>query len=859
MPNKKRSIKGPRRGNSVGNVTSARDLQRRYQKSPTMNDFNESSAFNHQSKEALSPSSSDNVDMESILNFLHCCQSLVLEISSGQFSDISFNSALRSSMVGMINALRFEQGLLILPADLQGSIDRYIGVGPVGIQLTHDLQDDHSHPVLAMLVQSLAQSIVPIPHSQMELRYFDIVDPEDDSVLSSENIQGFITFIIPQIKSVNNLQFTSGVSSLIDNHLILLIPITCHSNHRSLLEVIIQGAITGSRSELEYSIQILRCVDYWLTKIQLLLQNYQQRQDIYQLQATAQSVNDGVVLLDENRIITSVNPAYCSMIDCSQEDLIGKPFQLLDNNRYSSSIEQKIWTDIKERGCWQGELWNTTKYGNPFLQLVRLSCINFDPLTGQAVSCDSDGCSISEVATSACLFLAVINDNSRLHEFETQLRHLSNYDPLTNLPNRHSLNEHIKLAIHESAGRQNSVALVVVDLDHFKHINDGLGHPIGDRLLAAIAKRLSGTLSQHYDVVLARLSGDDFVVLLKNCRHSEEVSSVVKAIAESFQQPFDVGIGRPLFITASMGIALFPEHGVEVNQLLSNADIAMYQAKRSGRNQIKYYSHKMTQSVSDLLELTNHFRAALKLDNELQLYYQPQVDLVTRKTTAVEALMRWIHPSLGLIAPARFIPIAENSGLLPELDRYALQQACVQLQKWQAEGITDLRIAVNVSQPTFVMGGFIESLRDMIELTGIDPTMLELEITEGALLEPSPIVLETLAGIKSLGVKLAVDDFGTGYSSLAYLHRYHVDKLKIDQSFVQSIEEDNEARVITSSIIQLAAGLGLDVLAEGVETQSQLQFLLDNGCNSCQGFIFSRAVPASDLTMTTSCLCPLNI
>ena len=846
MSNNKKSYRVSRlRHRGIGNVTSVKDLRRKYSRysAPDSEKTHGQVAANcRQSPDRLKQAVI--INTEDILAFTHRCHSLLLKASADQITKAVIDDAIQSSLTDLSHLLGSEQYLLLPPKTKQ-NFEPVLSQNSVSMGALNDRlrQEPGSRDGLTY---ALLKSVKALPDSHLKLGCWTCVNSQ--SVAESY-------LLISLARSAEAVNYQSSLSPIqyLDEHFIYLLSLE-HTHATGPIERL-QSSLANNHQHFpqfdDDLLGLLFGIDCWLMKLDFLLHGFEQQQLLHQLQATAQSVNDGVVLLDEAGVVTSANPAYCNMMNGQQEDLLGRPFRLLDNKRYPPYVAQKIWEEVKEKGAWQGELWNMGLNGNEFLQLVRLTYVHYDE-TNSVLKGEKQ----NQRERRFCL--AVINDNSRLHEFENQISHLSNYDPLTNLPNRHLLNKHIKSAIMESNDRQTSFALVVVDLDHFKHINDGLGHPIGDRLLAVIAQRLNQELGAAFDIILARLSGDDFVVVLKNYQNLQEVDSIVAIIVENFQHPFDVGIGRSLFITASMGIALYPEHGSEVNQLLSNADLAMYQAKRSGRNQVKYYSHKMTQNVSDLLELTNQLRSALQLDSELQLYYQPQVDLSSRKTTAVEALMRWFHPDLGLIAPGRFIPIAENSGLLPELDRYALQHACTQLQKWQGQGKSNLRIAVNISQQTFVMGGFIELLNDMITRTQIDPTLLELEITEGALLEPSPIVLDTLAGIKSLGVRLAVDDFGTGYSSLAYLHRYRVDKLKIDQSFVQSIEQDNEARVITTSIIQLAAGLGLDVLAEGVETETQLQFLMDNGCNSCQGFIFSRAVPADDLTTATSCLCPLG-
>ncbi|MEC8443434.1 MAG: EAL domain-containing protein, partial [Pseudomonadota bacterium] len=425
---------------------------------------------------------------------------------------------------------------------------------------------------------------------------------------------------------------------------------------------------------------------------------------------------------------------------------------------------------------------------------------------------------------------------------------LSNYDSLTNLPNRTLLNSRLEGALNDASVKGRKVAVIAIDLDHFKHINDSLGHPAGDRLLQEFAQRMRTRLRDSDTV--ARQGGDDFVVVLENIVNEQQVASVAEIILSLLKTPFDVGVGKDLHIGASLGITLYPDHGADVTQLLSNADVAMYQAKQQGRNRYRFYDNEMTQVVSDRLELGNEIRVALQQSDELRLYYQPQVDIQSGEVVGLEALIRW-HTSDGdVIPPGRFLPVAEENGLMPDLDSYVLNQACRQIAQWQQEGRRKLVVAVNITQPTFMAGGLVGRLANLLKETNIDPSWLELEITEGALLEPSSQVLETLAGLKQLGVALAVDDFGTGYSSLAYLHRYRVDKLKIDRSFVQSADVEEEGKVITKTIIQMAKGLGLEVLAEGVETESQLAFLRENGCETYQGFYCSRPLPVEELSLT---------
>ncbi|WP_420591443.1 EAL domain-containing protein [Bacterioplanoides sp.] len=535
-----------------------------------------------------------------------------------------------------------------------------------------------------------------------------------------------------------------------------------------------------------------------------------------------ESTMEGIVITDARSCIEAVNPAFCQITGYKEEEIIGRPISILKSGQYGSDFYRSMYQAIEDQGYWRGEIWNRKKTGEIFPEWLTITAVR-------------DG------NNRVSHYVGVFSDMSKIKESEQQLEHLSYYDSITNLPNRALLLSRLENALEKARTSQRKVGLIAIDLDHFKHINDSLGHPAGDRLLQEFAHRLRRRLRDSDTV--ARLGGDDFMVVLEDVVSSEQVQSVSAIIKGLLEQPFDAGVGQELYISVSMGITLFPDHGSSVTQLLSNADVAVFKAKQEGRNRHQFYTNDMTQAASDRLELGNQLRKALQREDELQLYYQPQVCLQTGQLIGAEALMRWHHPTEGIIPPGRFLPVAEDNGLMPELDAWALRSACSTLARWQSAGNQPISVAVNITQPTFVAGGLVELLQRLLNEFSIDASWLELEITEGALLEPTPQVLDTIAGLKSLGISLAIDDFGTGYSSLAYLHRYQVDKLKIDRSFVNSIEEDDEGRVITTTIISLAKGLGLKVLAEGVETESQLVFLRDNQCESYQGFYFSRPVP----------------
>ena len=562
--------------------------------------------------------------------------------------------------------------------------------------------------------------------------------------------------------------------------------------------------------------------------VQDITEAHAREQRLQQSARVFESTMEGVVITNPDGLIEAVNPAFSTITGYSEEEVRGRSVDMLNPERRQRNVLQDIRREVQEKGFWRDEVWNRRKNGEVFPQFLTVTSVRDER---QAIS----------------HYVAVFADISRQKESEQQLDYLAHYDSLTGLPNRSSLLVKLQTAIDLATQKRRKVAVITIDLDHFKHINDSLGHPAGDRLLQECARRLRERLRDSDTVV--RQGGDEFVVVLENIVSEDQVRRVTEIIQQLFASAFDVGIGRELFIGASLGITLFPDHGRDVTQLISNADVAMYQAKSKGRNHYQFYTNDLTQAATDRLELGNELRHALQRDDELQLHYQPQVCIRSGRVTGVEALIRWQHEQEGMIQPGRFLPVAEDNGLMPELDSWVLNKACRQLALWQQQGIAPLILAVNITQPTFVAGGLVERLKALLDIYQLDPSWLELEITEGALLEPTAQVLSTIAGLKALGVMLAVDDFGTGYSSLAYLHRYRVDKLKIDRSFINSVEREEEGRVITSTIINMARGLGLQILAEGVETAPQLEFLRSNGCETYQGFYFSRPLPLTELAL----------
>lgn len=423
-----------------------------------------------------------------------------------------------------------------------------------------------------------------------------------------------------------------------------------------------------------------------------------------------------------------------------------------------------------------------------------------------------------------------------LRRQQQSLRHMAHHDALTNLPNRLLLTDRLSQSILKAHREGTGLGLFFIDLDRFKQINDSLGHSVGDQLLKAVSDRLLECVRENDTV--ARLGGDEFVILAENLPGSAAANTLIEKVLGAFVQPFNLG-EQLLQVSASIGISLYPNDGGDSETLLSNADAAMYRAKADGRNAYRYYSAEMTEQALARVALETALRVALSED-QFELHYQPQVNIHTGRLVGAEALLRWIHPAQGQVMPGAFISIAEESGLIKEIGRWVLEQACVQLRDWRGRGISGFHVAVNLSGREMSQLDLVESVDRALAQSGCDPTQLELEITEGFLVQQPAKAKEILQTLRARGVMIAVDDFGTGYSSLSYLKQYPISKLKIDQSFVRDLSEDADDQAIVRAIIALGRSLDMEVIGEGVETEAQASYLRAEGCNQAQGFLYAR-------------------
>ncbi|HCY62538.1 MAG TPA: hypothetical protein DHV59_06860 [Oxalobacteraceae bacterium] len=439
--------------------------------------------------------------------------------------------------------------------------------------------------------------------------------------------------------------------------------------------------------------------------------------------------------------------------------------------------------------------------------------------------------------------LSLVRDVTERKEMQDHIQHLAYHDSLTNLPNRAMFNRHLCHAIDLAGRHGKSLAVLFIDLDRFKYVNDTLGHDAGDRLLQEMSRRLGNAL--HGDLV-ARLGGDEFVVLLEDITDSEHVSHVAQKILTALVQEFPLN-GQLIHITASIGVSIFPEDGKDEFALMKHADIAMYRAKDRGKNNFQFYSAYMSQHAAKMLALESSLRRAIERE-ELVLYYQGKVETRTGRITGVESLVRWQHPELGLLSPDQFIPLAEETGLIVPLSKWVMREACKQVCSWQRQNLPPLSVAVNLSARQFVDDGLLEDTAQTLRELGMDPTLLELEITESMMMYNPERTIQMLQGLKAMGIRIAIDDFGIGYSSLSHLRQFPIDIIKIDRSFIQDVPGDPADEAITEAIIAMGKSLKITVVAEGVEKSEQLQFLSDRSCEEIQGYFFSRPMPAKEFT-----------
>ncbi|MDY6943864.1 MAG: EAL domain-containing protein [Pseudomonadota bacterium] len=540
-----------------------------------------------------------------------------------------------------------------------------------------------------------------------------------------------------------------------------------------------------------------------------------------------ENTRDGIIVTDAESRIVATNKAFTDITGFEQREALGKNPSILQSGRHNADFYAALWQHLKETGSWQGELWDQRKNGEFYPSWTSISVV-------------------TDEADQVCNYIAVFSDISRIKQSEAQLEHLAHYDPLTELPNRLLLQSRLAHALERAARHGHRAGLLFLDLDRFKNVNDSLGHPTGDQLLQAIARRLSCRIRK--EDTLARWGGDEFVVLLESVQNARDAASLAEELIGQMKVPFELHEGNDIYIGLSVGISLYPENGSDGVQLIQNADAAMYKAKEQGRNTYRFYTEELTVEANNRLVMENRLRKAVER-GEFTLYYQPQLNVQTGKIIGAEALIRWQHPEQGLIPPDVFIPVAEETGLINGLGDWVIRTVCAQIRQWERAGLDPaFSVSVNLSTRQFAQPSLARKIRDILRETGIKPERLHLEITESAIMTHGQSADDSLHTLKDLGVSIAIDDFGTGYSSLAYLKRFAIDTLKIDQSFVRDIPHDSSDVEIAATIIAMARNLGLNVIAEGVETTAQLEFLRIRGCDAYQGYLDSPPLPVKQFT-----------
>ena len=553
-----------------------------------------------------------------------------------------------------------------------------------------------------------------------------------------------------------------------------------------------------------------------------------QRQSlVQQLQLTAsvfENTREGILIADAQKHIVAVNHGFCEATGFSEEETLGKlPEELFCQKHHDERFHENIWWEVSRAGSWQGEVWNQRKEGDA------IPCIQ----------------SIEQVVDDhghVLQYISVFTDITEQKRSEERIQYLAHYDVLTNLPNRILFNDRLKHAI-ERAGRQGSrLSVLFIDLDRFKYVNDTLGHQQGDLLLKKVAERLNDCVRQADTV--ARLGGDEFTILLEDVERPDMLAGIADKILSTLSEAIELD-GHQAVVGCSIGLSVYPDDGGSADKLLKHADTAMYYAKENGRNTYAFYSPELSRSSYEHFRLENELRTAIECQQFL-LHYQPQLEVGSDGIFTVEALVRWQLKDGELVPPDSFIPLAEETGLIVAMGEWILNSACAQARHWNKKGL-EIRVAVNISGIQIMRSGFVETVEKALATSGLPPHLLELEVTESYVMNHIEGVVETMTRVRDLGVTLSIDDFGTGYSSLSYLKQLPVDVLKIDRSFISDIPMDSDDEKIASAIIAMAHNLSLKVVAEGVETQQQLTFLEQRGCDLAQGYFIARPMTADAL------------
>ncbi|WP_055009700.1 bifunctional diguanylate cyclase/phosphodiesterase [Pseudomonas caricapapayae] len=556
--------------------------------------------------------------------------------------------------------------------------------------------------------------------------------------------------------------------------------------------------------------------DCLLTIARDITESRQMQEKLHLAATVFESTAEGVLITDTDQRINAVNRAFTEITGYSEAEAIGQTPRLLASGQHDSAFYASMWHQLAAEGHWQGEISNRRKDGELYPSWLTINAVR-------------------NKANRTTHFVAVFADISSLKHAQARLDYQAHHDPLTGLPNRTLFESRLQSALLHSEESGSLGAVLFLDLDRFKHINDSLGHPVGDLLLKGIAHRLKETL-RDVDTV-ARLGGDEFIVLLPGLLQPSDAQSIANKLLACFNTPFEAG-EHELYISPSIGSCVFPTDGNDVATLVKNADAAMYRSKAKGRNRVESYTHDLTTQASERIALEQELRRALD-HNQLALAYQPKISLLTHTLVGAEALIRWSHPTFGEVPPEHFIPLAEENGMILQIGDWVLEQACRQMGEWRKTRQPFGPLSVNLAGAQLRQTNLVERIEQLLADNGLEPSCLQLEITEHFIMSQTQEALAVLHKLKTLGVQLAIDDFGTGYSSLSYLKRLPLDILKIDQSFIRGLPEDTHDAAIVRAIIALGRSMQLTVIAEGVENSEQQQFLTSEGCEQIQGYIIS--------------------
>lgn len=539
---------------------------------------------------------------------------------------------------------------------------------------------------------------------------------------------------------------------------------------------------------------------------------------------------EGIIVTDANAVIESVNAAFTRITGYREAEAVGKNARLLQSKRQGPAFFKKMWQQILAEGSWQGEIWNKRKNGEVYPERLTIS-------------------SVKNAEGEVTRYIAVFYDITDIKATEASIKHRAYHDPLTELPNRLLFRERLAQSIVYARRRKTILAVMFVDIDHFKKLNDQLGHYMGDLFLQEIGIQIKQCLREGDTV--SRFGGDEFTLLIEDFgkpSHTsrEDIVNVAQKVLDLFRKPFDLK-GHEIHLSASIGISLYPGNGNNPELLVRNADMAMYYAKSQGRNNYKFFKRAMAIQAKMRVILENDLQKALA-KKQFTIHYQPVIDLKNKNSIGLEALIRWNKPGVTQIDPSSFIPLAEECGLIVPMGAWLLRRACQQAAVWNAKESCAVSISVNLSARKFKEKDLVTTVKSALDQAGLNPKYLNLEITESAIMEDMDASIATLKRLKSMGVRISMDDFGTGYSSFTYLKRFPVDFLKLDTAFIRDIVDDADAAQLAAGIISLAKGLRLQVIAEGVETEAQLAFLKEQGCDKIQGFLFYK--PMSEEAVT---------